>query len=308
MTITRHSYFKNKPAANSWLKLWVDRLEKMNEKLYSGFQISTSLGTTQVYGLNLDREDLEPLVLFPGARTSALFFDLDNGLKILEDQFRIYFIETNGLPNLSDGNTPDIKSSGYGEWASEVLETLSISKAFVAGASFGGLICMKLGIVAPEKVKAAFLFNPGCLQPFSLTSKNLYYNILPIFAPTEKNVLTFLEKAVLFKPNHWLSEERLKLLVDYEVYVLRNYRDNTQKPYYMNEELRKVKCATYLIEGDKDLLFPYQQSIKNAKEKISTLKEVSILENVGHGIETLPAAMQLLKQKINEYLKDTGAV
>lgn len=305
--MSRHSYFKNKSTATTWLKLWVDRLEKLNEKIYSGFQISTSLGTTQIYGLNMDREDLEPLVIFPGARTSALFFDLDNGLKILEDQFRVFLVETNGLPNLSDGLSPEIKSLDYGHWASEVLDKLNLKETFVAGASFGGLICMKLGIVAPEKVKAAILLNPGCLQPFSLKSKNLYFNILPILAPSEKNVLKFLEKAVLCKPNHWLSEERMKLLIDYEVYALRNYRDNTQKPYFMNGELRNVKCNVYLIEGDKDLLFPYQQSIKNAKEQIRNLVDVSVLENVGHGIETLPQAMQVLKQRINEHLEKSKA-
>lgn len=78
-------------------------------------------------------------------------------------------IETNGLPNLSSGATPDIKSLDCGIWASEVLGKLNIETAFVAGASFGGFICMKLGIVNPEKIKAAFLLNPGCLQPFSLT-------------------------------------------------------------------------------------------------------------------------------------------
>jgi pimeloyl-ACP methyl ester carboxylesterase len=61
-----------------------------------------------------------------------------------------------------------------------VLEGLSITKAFVAGASFEGLICMRLGITSPEKVKAAFILNPGCLQPFSLSL-------------TEDNVLKFFQ-------------------------------------------------------------------------------------------------------------------
>lgn len=111
-------------------------------------------------------------------------------------------VETNGLPNLSVGSSPDIKGLGYGQWASEIFEQLKIDSAYVAGASFGGLIAMKLAMVSPAKVKVAFLLNPGCLQPFSLRLRNLYYNLLPIIAPSAKNVLTFLDNAVFCKPNH----------------------------------------------------------------------------------------------------------
>jgi len=203
-------------------------------------------------------------------------------------------VETNGLPNLSDGNTPDIRSLDYGHWAAEVLEKLKIQNAFVAGASFGGLICMKLGIVHPEKVKAAFLLNPGCLQPFSLSPQNLYYNLLPIFKPTPENVSRFLDKAVFSKPNHQLSPAAEKMLIDYEVFAIKRYKDKTQKPYYMDKQLDEVKTDTYLLEGDKDLLFPYLSSVKNATKHIHSLKEVRVFENVGHGIETYPEAMKYI--------------
>jgi pimeloyl-ACP methyl ester carboxylesterase len=210
-------------------------------------------------------------------------------------------VETNGLPNLSEGKTPDIKSLGYGLWASEVFDSLKIDKAYVAGASFGGLICMKMAISNPEKIIAAFLLNPGCLQPFSLTFQNLYYNILPIFSPTEKNVLKFLEKAVFSKPNHKLSNQYEKLLVDYEVFAISRYKDRTQKPYYMKNQLSEVKVDTFLLVGDKDLLFPFQKSIDNAQKHITTLKEIKVFNDVGHGIETYIKAINYIGNKIKNY-------
>ncbi|MFZ1335692.1 MAG: alpha/beta hydrolase, partial [Saprospiraceae bacterium] len=235
------------------------------------------------------------------ARTTPLIWDFDKGLDNLNHKMRIFMVETNGLPNLSNGDTPDIKSLDYGIWATEVFEKLKIEKAFIAGASFGGLICMKLGIVSPELVKAAFLLNPGCLQPFSLTLKNLYYNILPIVSPKEKNVSKFLDKAVFSKPNHKLSEEAEKMLIDYEVFAISRFKDNTQKPYYMDQQLGDVKVDTYLLEGDKDLLFPFQKSIDNAQKRIKTLKQVKVFENVGHGIETYAGAMNYLGEIIKNY-------
>ncbi|MEO7989550.1 MAG: alpha/beta hydrolase [Chryseolinea sp.] len=302
MKIKNISAFKDNQKDHDWFNHWVTQLEKSNTRSYQRIEINTSLGKTHIWGLNTESVDIiDTLVVFPGARTTSLFWDFDKGLDNLNCKLKIYLVETNGLPNLSDGDTPDIKSTEFGEWAIEVLDKVNVDKAFIAGASFGGLVCMKLCIVNPQRVKAAFLLNPGCLQSFSLTFKNLYYNLLPIIKPNAKNIIKFLDAAVFSKPNHALSAVSEKLIVDYELFALTRYRDNTQKPYYMNDELRKVKVDTYLLEGDKDLLFPFQRSVKNAKDKISSLKEVKVFENVGHGIETYHKALHYIGQQIKNH-------
>lgn len=301
MKIKARSYFKDPQADLSYFENWVTQLEEHNGRVYERFEIETSLGKTHVWGLHTKEEHLDTLVIFPGARTTALIWDFDKGLDNLGHQMRIFMVETNGLPNLSSGATPDIKSLDYGYWAAEVLDQLQIKNAFVAGASFGGLICMKLAIVQPEKIKAAFLLNPGCLQPFSLTFPNLYYNLLPIIRPTEKNVLKFLDKAVFSKPNHQLSEFSEQMLVDYEVFAIRRYKDNTQKPYYMDKELVQVEVPTYLLVGDKDLLFPAEKSVENAQKHLKTLQDIRIFHQVGHGIETYDKALKYVGEKIKSY-------
>jgi pimeloyl-ACP methyl ester carboxylesterase len=300
MKIHSTSRFKNEKIDLAFFEDWVKQLESVNGRRYERFVLPTSLGKTHVWGLNTREENLETLIIFPGARTTSLIWDFDKGLENLNHKMKIYLVEPNGLPNLSDGNTPDIKSLGYGFWANEVFEKLNIEKAFIAGASFGGLICMKLAIVNPKKIKAAFLLNPGCLQPFSLSIKNLYYNLLPIISPTEKNIEKFLNKAIFSKPNHQLCPESEKLLVDYEVFAISRYADKTQKPYYMDSELQEVKAETYLLLGDQDLLFPFQKSIENAKKHFKTLKEIKIFQNVGHGIETYDKALNYVGEKIKK--------
>ncbi len=123
-----------------------------------------------------------------------------------------------------------------------MMKTMA-SKAFIAGASFGGLICMKFAMVNPGKIEAAFLLNPGCLQSFSMSFKNLYFNLLSIISPKEKNVRKFLDKAILSKPNHALSEFSENMLVRYEIFALSRYKDKTQKPYYMDKQLSEVKVV-----------------------------------------------------------------
>lgn len=301
MKIHSKSYFKDEKRDRNYFENWVSQLEKSNGRQYERYEIETSLGITIVWGIQTKEEHSDTLVIFPGARTTSLIWDFDKGLDNLNHKMKIFMVETNGLPNLSDGATPDIKSMDYGFWAAEVFDRLNIANAFIAGASFGGLICMKFGIVKPEKIKAAFLLNPGCLQPFSLTFKNLYFNLLPIIKPTPKNVLKFLDKAVFSKPNHKLTDFSEKMLVDYEVFAISRYKDKTQKPYYMGRQLEEVKVDTFLLVGDKDLLFPYQKSVDNAKRLIKTLKETTVFTNVGHGIETYDKALNYIGEKINNY-------
>lgn len=301
MKIHSKSHFKDEIADRNYFENWAKQLEENNGKQYERYEIQTSLGKTNVWGFNTKDEQLDTLVIFPGARTTALIWDFDNGLNNLNHKMRIFMVETNGLPNLSEGSTPDIKSLDYGKWASEVFDKLKINRAFIAGASFGGLICMKFAIVNPEKIKATFLLNPGCLQPFSMTFKNLYYNLLPIIKPTDNNVLKFLNKAVFSKPNHQLSSFSEKMLIDYEVFAISRYKDNTQKPYYMDRQLEDVKTDTYLLVGTKDLLFPYQKSISNAKKHIKSLKNIKVFDNVGHGIETYDKAMNYIGETIKNY-------
>ena len=300
MQIKRISRFKSPAEDHAWFWLWVRKLEEANGRQYKALTLSTSLGQTHAWHVQTSDHPKASLVVFPGARTTSLIWDFDRGLDQLGTSLDIYLVETNGLPNLSEGNTPDIKSLDYGHWAGEVLDRLGLEHAFIAGASFGGLVCMKLAIVHPEKVKAAFLLNPGCLQPFSLSWKNLYYNLLPIFAPTHLNVSAFLDKAVFCKPNHQLAPVAEQMLIDYEVFAISRYQDRTEKPYFMGKQLELVEVDTYLLEGDHDLLFPYKRSIANARKLIRTLKEVIVYQEVGHGIETYPLALKYVGTMIQK--------
>lgn len=144
MKIHSKSHFKDAKTDLSYFENWVSQLEKNNDRQYERYEIETSLGKTMVWGLYTKEEYSGTLVIFPGARTTSLIWDFDKGLDNLNHKVRIFMVETNGLPNLSDGSTPDIKSLDYGLWATEVFDKLKIERAFVAGASFGGLICINL--------------------------------------------------------------------------------------------------------------------------------------------------------------------
>ncbi|MGH1334831.1 MAG: alpha/beta fold hydrolase [Aureispira sp.] len=286
MKIKQKSYFKNPEQDKKAFQNWVAKLEKENGYQYDQLTIPTSLGTTQVYGFNTKNKELETLVIFPGFRTTTLIWDLDQGVSLFSKKFRVFLVETNGQPNLSDGNSPSIKSLEYGMWGAEVFEQLQLESAFIAGASFGGLVCMKIALVIPDKIKGAFLLNPGCFRLVSMGYKNLFYNLLPIIKPSAKNIRTFLDKVVFCKPNHGLTPKAENLLVEFLELVIKQYKDNTEKPYYMGNQLNDVRVKTYLFVGDADILIPYKKSVERAKKHLGqAIEQVEIFNNVGHGIE-----------------------
>ncbi len=292
--IKKKSYFKEEEKSRAWFNSWVKKLEELNGYNYQTKVIQTSLGQTQIYGLNWEDDSLPPLLIFPGFRTTTLIWDLDGGLADLSKRYRLYLIETNGQPNLSEGNSPSIKSLDYGIWGKEVLDALGLEKVTIAGASFGGLVCMKIAIVNPERIEAAFLFNPGCFRFVSLAWKNMYSNLLPIIKPSEKNIKKFLYNVIFSKPEHQLKPEAEALLIEYLQYVIKNYKDRTEKPYYMGKQLDQVQTDVHLIVGSDDILIPYEKSVKRAKQHLGErLKAVHVLK-AGHGIETSREALGLI--------------
>lgn len=295
------SRFKNPNKNKLFLNEWVKDLELKNGYEYDKFSVKTSLGNTQIYGLNTLTTERETLVVLPGYRTTSLIWDLDSGLQNLAKTFRIFMVEINGQPNLSDGDSPQIKTLDYGYWLNEVFIALKISKAFIAGASFGGLVCMKFAITNSEKIKAVILLNPGCLRSISFKVKNLYYNFLPIASPRKSSITKFLD-AIIFNSNEKsTSKEAEQHLVKYLLFAIRNHRNKAHIPYYMKSQLQKVKVDTYLILGKKDILFPYKICLKNAKKHLGNhLKEV-FMEDFGHGIELHKPALMHISDIINRY-------
>ncbi|GAA4354450.1 hypothetical protein GCM10023185_16320 [Hymenobacter saemangeumensis] len=301
MHAPHHSFFKDPARAQAFFSSWTQAIETLNQCRYQRQEVPSQLGTTVVWSLNAEQHSWPALVIFPGFRTCGLFWDLDNNLAPLKETHRIYLVDVNGQPCLSAGYTPKIKSLDYGHWAADLLQQLGLDRVGVAGASFGALLGLKLAQVAPERISHLALLNPGCLQPFSLGLKNLYYNLMPLAFPSEANVRKFLNAAVFCSGFHELSAPAMQLLVDYEVFAIREYRDNTPKPYAMTAaELEQVSVPVYLLLGDKDLLFPYQKSLAVARRHLKTLRQALVLPNIGHGIEISPVAMAALAGFIRE--------
>jgi pimeloyl-ACP methyl ester carboxylesterase len=291
METKRISSYKS-AADKQFVENWNNKIQTLNNSFYEKLRLETSFGETVVFGFNHKRPELDSIVILPGARTFGMFWDLNDNLKSLKKNYLIYLVDVIGQPGLSPGKSPDVKTNEFGFWLKEILDPLNLDKTNIVGASFGGLLGMKLAKIAPEKISKLILLNPIGFSYISLAPKSLFFNLLPIFRPNLKNVNLFIDKIVLTGAEE-LQDERRDLLAEIILQTLQKFNFRADYPYKMDKsELSGWNVPTYIIVGEKDQLIPHRKTIEIARRTVENLKDIHILKNIGHGIELSKTAIE----------------
>lgn len=295
MKTKRVSSYKS-PADKHYVEDWNQRVLALNGSTYERLSIPTAFGETAVFAANHDRKELSPLVILPGARTFGMYWELNDCLRPIKTDHRIYLVDVIGQPGLSSGNSPDVRTDEFGHWIVEVLDGLALEKIKLAGASFGGLLAMKLANIAPQRITKMILLNPIGFSYISMAPTSLFFNLLPIVWSTPANVARFVEHIVLAGGEN-LSGERRQMLDEIILQTLRRFNFKADYPYKMaDKELSGWSVPTYMIVGDRDGLIPHQVTIQRARATVQNLRGVHILKNIGHGIELAPSALELVHE------------
>lgn len=295
----RQSRFKTEEA-HDWLKTWVREMSERLTLRYEELDVETRLGTTRLLAARHEQRDLEPMLFIPGARTCGIFWDLRNHLHSLGEDYRIYLLDVVGQPSLSALSCPVLKSTEYGVWLDEVCEAIGFRRGTVVGASFGGLLIFKLAAVAPERISKAILCNPVGLSYISMKPMALYNTLLPVFRPTRANVENFLSK-IVFTPSDKPTGTLWNELVDYVELSVGDFEFKGDYPTRLsNKEVMALTAETHLIIGSGDTLIPQKRTIKRGKKLLSNLASVTVLPDVGHGIELSPMVVDAIGNVLNE--------
>ncbi len=280
----KKSFYKGREN-REWLEGWLADVFKVNKLDYRRLNLSTSLGSTKVLAKNHDRKELEPLIFLPGGRTCGIFWDINNNLAPLYANYRIYLVDVNGQPGLSDGNVPLISSDGYGIWLKEVLTGLGLNEAVFIGASFGASLIAKLAETDAKAIKKAFLCNPAGFANISFNPKNLYYLIAPLVLKSPKSVEKFLDN-IIFHKDFEIDSVKRGLLVDFLRFTNKNFVMQAENPRpFPDEVLSKLTAPTYLMLDRDDVFINPNKTYERAKKVLPNLVETVWLEKHGHGIE-----------------------
>lgn len=300
------SSFADPAAGQAFLEDWNEQIQRLNGMHYQRLALATDYGQTVIWHHRPSGHIRDRVVIFPGARTCALFWDFDHGLAPLKQDYELFLVEVNGQPSLSDGHCPDSNVETHSAWANQVLELLGLESATLMGASLGGQIGLSLCATNPQRVKRLILINPAGIRAFSLKWRNLYHNFMPILRPSEKSLKAFFDQVVFHPPGHDISPPYRALAESYMLYVLRNFKFAGKYPSEIGKAaLNRVKTPLELILGDQDILFPYdgpKGTVAIAQAEIPGLRGIHLLPGIGHGIETSPAAFAKIKELLEASL------
>lgn len=266
------SIYKSEQAKEKILGLYDKKMESLGIS-YETLDISTSFGNTRVVKTGN-----------PSGKTIVLFHGINAGspvtiepIRELTKDYLIYSIDTIGQTTKSAETPININDRSYGDWANEVLESLSLEQTNCVGISYGAYILQKLISNYPDRVAKSVLIVPAGLVngAFLPSMRNLTLPLFKfMFTKKEQHLTTFLDAFVPSDDLHMIELQRV---------MLQGVKIDFRRPTILKkEDVAGYEHPVYLIAADNDVFFPGQQAIDQAKKVFRNLKEVHLLKNCKH--------------------------
>ena len=261
------------------------------------FYADTRFGKTHL--LKTGNPKGKPILLFHGGNSTTPFNLRD--FLFFRNNYLIYAIDTMGHPGKSAHTLLSPKNLEYGEWASDVINSLGFKKIICMGGSSGGGILMKLMCVAPHKISKAVLLVPSGICNASTTGK--LFNVgfpLMMYRITQKE--KWLRKAILpmvIDENEIddCTLEMIKCIFDHGII-------NSDMPgNVIITDMKNYMPSTLLIAGEKDVLFPGRKLIARAKTIIPDLR-THLMKGSGHMCYLSSGKNRKVVELIAEFLAD----
>ncbi len=295
-----------------------DALKTIDCELESQF-VKTRFGHTHM--LVAGREDAEPLILIPGVAGCAPLWRRQ--IPAFARHFRVYALDIVGQPGRSDPNPPSFLNDDYVHWLTDVLDGLHIDRAHFAGTSVGGWVVLRMGIVAPERVRKIVMLSPTGVSRAKLPVKIWLTKVLNKRKDANALEDDLTAKSVSSKSpggSFGTFDRQLARLmalctrhyrVDRSVGV---YNEKTEKveigkglrvlrKFFLSEPksaLRSFRCPGMLIFGEHEVLYnPYK--IVQRAEKLMPQLETDVIDGAGHA--AIYDKPEEVNQVVIDYLK-----
>ncbi len=289
-----NSIYKTKKSEKIVLDLYDKQVESL-ETDYEDLYVNTRFGRTHL--LKVGNPDAKPILLFHGGNSTAPY-SLKQNLHLIKN-YLVYAPDTIGHPGKSDQKVLSSNNFEYGEWATDVIDSLGFKKIICMGESFGGGILTKLMCISPEKISKTILLVPAGIHNAS-KSKLIFTMGLPMLMYLITKKEKWFEKTFLpmTSPKEPIDKDTLEMIRTsfHHVKVNPNMPSNARK-----EDIEKHKAPTLIIVGEKDTLFPGKEVIKRAKEILPNA-ETYLLPNCGHLYFSSEERKQDIKKIIDEFL------
>jgi pimeloyl-ACP methyl ester carboxylesterase len=240
---------------------------------HEALDVSTSFGTTHINAAGA--KEKPPMLILPGfGANSTMWFP---NIAALSAQFRCFAVDTNGQPGKSLPTQP-LTVINTAEWMVELLDELSIEKAYLAGVSLGGWLALNFTIRNPERTERAILLDPAAsFERMSATF--LWRSFLPIMVhPT---------RAGLTRYFRWMTRG-YKVNENWgELMILGILNTRPQPPIraaaFTDAELRSVQVPVLVLIGERSVIYDPQRTCQRA-QKLIPQAQAEVIPGASHAL------------------------
>ena len=236
-------------------------------------QVPTQQGSTFV--VVSGPKDAPPLLLLHGgAANSAMWM---GAVAAFARSFRVYCIDMIGEPGLSVSARPSLASDAYAVWLDDVLDHLSIDRAWIVGVSLGGWLGLDYAIRRPERVERVAVLCPGGIgrQKVGIVLATL---LSRMFGGWGRRKLR--ERILGRAPAD--PTPPVKAFIDFFALIHRHFRPRMVRlPVFSDDALRGLSAPVLAIVGGRDVLLDSAQT-KRRLERHAPGAQVVYLPEAGH--------------------------
>ncbi|GBF75083.1 hypothetical protein PA598K_03465 [Paenibacillus sp. 598K] len=164
------------------------------------------------------------------------------------------------------------------QWLLEVLDALQLNNTDLGGHSMGGFLALNFALGYPGRVSKLLLYAPAAT--FHRISFKFFAKIYPaLLFHTEK----WIDNAFL-----WFSGKGEPLHPVFRAQVIAGYRHakpllQVMPSVFTKEEFQNFTIPTLLLIGDKEVIYPAEKAIANAKRLIPDL-ETHFIPGASHSL------------------------
>jgi len=295
------------------IKRWYDNLVSHFDFPYKSTFIETRYGKT--HSLSAGKPTAEPLILVQAIAGSAPLWY--HQIPALAENFQVFALDTPGQPGRSDPNPPPFLENGYSNWLLDVLDSLDVQQANLAGVSSGGWYVLRFALQHPERVKKIVLLSPTGLAnarfPINIFLKNV------LSKKKDENTLEKELSTRSFLPDRGTEEfdrnlARAMALATRHFKLgktLSLYKPGTDRLNLLNafrvlrrlffaepiRILNQLQIPGLVILGEHEMLFNSRRVARKVNQRLPALEAI-IIEGTGH------SAMYDRPSEVNQKIVD----
>lgn len=236
--------------------------------------VPTSLGETHV--LRFGDSGKPPLLLLHGMTMSSTMWYPN--IKAWLQERCVYAVDVIGDFGRSQPARAVKSRQDARQWLLEVMDGLELDSTDLAGHSMGGFLALNTALAHPERVSRLLLYAPA----------GTFHKISPKFFAKIYPALLFHTEKWIDRAFAWFSGKGEPLHPVFRAQVIAGYR--YAKPLlqlmpsvFPKEEFGGFQVATLLLVGDKEVIYPAEKAVENARSLIPNL-EVRFIPGASHSL------------------------